>query len=98
MAEPSQNWFAKIERHVIARGVFRSTGDLRRKLLRYIRHYNKNRHPPSDGPTPPRNTESNRSHFIGYTALVSQTDLNRDLIVRKAELLTIRLVLPILIG
>ncbi len=36
-----ENWFAKIERHVIARGVFRSTGDLRRKLLRYIRHYNK---------------------------------------------------------
>ena len=36
-----ENWFAKIQRHVIARGVFRSPADLRRKLLRYIRHYNK---------------------------------------------------------
>lgn len=36
-----ENWFAKIQRHVIARGVFRSVPDLRSKLLRYIRHYNK---------------------------------------------------------
>jgi transposase len=34
-------WFAKIERDVIARGVFTSVADLRRKLLRYIRQYNK---------------------------------------------------------
>jgi transposase len=34
-------WFAKIERDVIARGVFTSIADLRRKLMRYIRHYNK---------------------------------------------------------
>lgn len=34
-------WFAKIERDVIARGVFTSTSDLRRKLLRYIRRYNR---------------------------------------------------------
>jgi transposase len=34
-------WFAKIERDVIARGVFTSTADLRKKLMRYIRHYNK---------------------------------------------------------
>jgi len=34
-------WFAKIERDVIARGVFRSVPDLKRKLMRYIRHYNK---------------------------------------------------------
>jgi transposase len=33
-------WFAKIERHVIARGVFTSLADLKRKLMRYIRHYN----------------------------------------------------------
>jgi len=33
-------WFAKIERDVIARGVFTSTADLKRKLMRYIRHYN----------------------------------------------------------
>jgi transposase len=36
-----ENWFSKIQRHVIARGVFRSVPDLSRKLLRYIRHYNK---------------------------------------------------------
>lgn len=36
-----ETWFAKIQRHVIARGVFGSLPDLRSKLLRYIRHYNK---------------------------------------------------------
>lgn len=35
-------WFAKIERDVIARGVFTSVADLARKLVRYIRLYNKN--------------------------------------------------------
>src|SRR5438093_5264954 len=34
-------WFAKIERDVIARGVFTSLPDLKRKLMRYIRQYNK---------------------------------------------------------
>jgi len=34
-------WFAKIERDVIARGVFTSVPDLKRKLMKYIRHYNK---------------------------------------------------------
>ena len=33
-------WFAKIERDVIARGVFTSVPDLKRKLMRYIRRYN----------------------------------------------------------
>ena len=33
-------WFAKIERDVIARGVFTSVADLKRKLMRYIRQYN----------------------------------------------------------
>ena len=33
-------WFAKIERDVIVRGIFTSVSDLRRKLMRYIRHYN----------------------------------------------------------
>jgi transposase len=36
-------WFAKIERDVIARGIFTSVRDLARKLLRYIRQAN--RHP-----------------------------------------------------
>jgi transposase len=34
-------WFGKIERDVIARGVFTSVTDLKRKLMRYIREYNK---------------------------------------------------------
>ena len=34
-------WFSKIERDVIARGVFTSVSDLKRKLMRYIREYNK---------------------------------------------------------
>ena len=38
-------WFAKIERDVIARGVFTSVSDLKRKLMRYIRQYNKNTKP-----------------------------------------------------
>jgi len=38
-------WFAKIERDVIARGVFTSVNDLARKLVRYIRSYNRNAKP-----------------------------------------------------
>ena len=34
-------WFSKIERDVIARGVFTSVKDLRKKLMAYIRLYNK---------------------------------------------------------
>jgi transposase len=36
-----ENWFSKIQRHGIARGVFSSLADLRSKLMRYIRQYNK---------------------------------------------------------
>ncbi len=38
-------WFAKIERECIARGIFTSTGDLRRKLMQYIRVHTKTCHP-----------------------------------------------------
>lgn len=38
-------WFSKIERGVIARGIFTSVTDLRRKLMRYIKHYNKTAKP-----------------------------------------------------
>lgn len=34
-------WFSKIQRDIIARGIFTSRGDLHRKIMRYIRHYNK---------------------------------------------------------
>jgi transposase len=33
-------WFAKIERDILARGIFSSVADLRRKILHYLRHYN----------------------------------------------------------
>ena len=36
-----ENWFSKVQRHVIARGIFESVTDLRRKLMRYIKAYNK---------------------------------------------------------
>src|SRR5881628_1767018 len=38
-------WFAKIERQLLARGVFTSVADLARKIRRYIRHYNKTAKP-----------------------------------------------------
>lgn len=38
-------WFAKIERDVIARGVFTSVADLRRKLMKYIRAYSQHARP-----------------------------------------------------
>ncbi|HMG87095.1 MAG TPA: IS630 family transposase [Terracidiphilus sp.] len=38
-------WFAKIERDVIARGIFTSVSDLARKLLRYINAYSANARP-----------------------------------------------------
>lgn len=53
--------FSKIERDVIARGIFTSVNDLARKLMRYIRLYNKD-------PRPVRWTHSNPSHRIVITS------------------------------
>jgi len=38
-------WFAKIEGDLIARGIFTSQQDLKRKIMRYIRQYNKTAKP-----------------------------------------------------
>ena len=38
-------WSSKIERDVIARGVFKSVRDLAKKLMRYIRLYNREPRP-----------------------------------------------------
>jgi hypothetical protein len=38
-------WFAKIDRDVIARGIFTSVSDLARKLRRYINAYSANARP-----------------------------------------------------
>ena len=43
-------WFSKIQRDLIARGIFTSVPDLSRKLLRYIAHYNKAPEKLSSGP------------------------------------------------
>jgi transposase len=57
-------WFAKIERDVIARGVFTSVKDLARKLMRYIRLYNKK-------PKPVKWTYKNVSHRISPRSAVT---------------------------
>jgi transposase len=53
--------FSKIERDVITRGIFTSVNDLARKLMRYIRLYNKN-------PRPVRWTHSEPSRRIIATS------------------------------
>jgi len=40
-----ENWFARIQRDVITRGIFTSPKDLDKKLMRYIRQYNSNPKP-----------------------------------------------------
>jgi len=40
-----ENWFGRIQRDVITRGVFTSVKDLDKKLMRYIRQYNKSAAP-----------------------------------------------------
>lgn len=40
-----ENWFSKIQRDVIARGIFKSKADLKRKIMKYIRHHNQTPRP-----------------------------------------------------
>jgi transposase len=61
-----ENWFARIERDVIARGVFTSVRDLARKLMRYIRHYNR-------APKPIKWTYRDPSHRINLNTSSSVT-------------------------
>jgi transposase len=61
-----ENWFAKIERDVIARGVFTSVKDLARKLMRYIRHYNR-------APKPIKWTYRDPSHRISLDTNITVT-------------------------
>src|SRR6266702_4605242 len=55
-------WFSKIQRDVISRGVFTSVKDLARKLVRYIRNYNKTA-------TPVRWIYKNVGHRIAPAAI-----------------------------
>ena len=61
-----ENWFARIEREVIARGVFASVKDLARKLMRYIRHYNR-------APKPIKWTYRDPNHRIHVNTTLSVT-------------------------
>ena len=54
-------WFGKIERDLLARGIFTSIPDLARKIRRYIRHYNK-------APKPIRWSYRNPARRIGSTS------------------------------
>lgn len=40
-----ENWFSRIQRDVISRGIFTSVKDLSKKLMRYIREHNKDPKP-----------------------------------------------------
>jgi transposase len=50
-------WFAKIERDLLARGIFTSIPDLARKIRRYIKRYN-------EDPKPIRWTYNTPAHRI----------------------------------
>ena len=54
-------WFSKIERDLLARGIFTSVPDLARRIRTYIRHYNK-------APKPIRWSYSNPAHRISSTS------------------------------
>ena len=57
-------WFAKIERDLLARGIFKSIPDLARKIRRYIQRYN-------EDPKPIRWTYSNPAHRITSNSAVT---------------------------
>ncbi len=57
-------WFGKIERDLLARGIFTSIPDLARKIRRYITRYNEN-------PKPIRWTYSNPAHRITTDSAVT---------------------------
>ena len=57
-------WFNRIQRDVITRGIFTSLADLKRKLLRYIRHYNK-------APKPVKWVYRNPTHRITTNSTVT---------------------------
>ena len=65
-----EHWFARIERDVIARGVFTSVKNLARKLMRYIRHYNRAPKPIKWTYRDPQSSHQCRYHFSCYRSLV----------------------------
>ena len=71
MAQSSRKLFARIEREVIARGVFTSVEDLARKLMRYIRHYNR-------APKPIKWTYRDPSHRISADTISAVTATSQE--------------------
>ena len=59
-------WFSKIERDVMARGIFTSVPDLARKIMKYIRRYN-------DHALPIKWSYSNPSHRIRHGTQLAGT-------------------------
>ena len=59
-------WFAKIERDLLARGIFTSVNDLARKIRRYIRHYNKAAKPIRWSYRNPAHRISSTSGYTGH--------------------------------
>jgi transposase len=59
-------WFSKIQRDIIARGIFTSVDDLHRKIMRYIRSYNQTA-------TPIKWSYQDASNRIKSTSEISDT-------------------------
>jgi len=80
VAEHVEIWFSKIERDVIARGVFTSVKDLARKLRHYIIGYSANAKPIQWRYSDPTRRKSNRPRldFISSTETTGT-----DLVVRS---------------
>lgn len=59
-------WFAKIERDLLARGIFTSVADLARRIRTYIRHYNKEAKPIRWNYRNPAHRISSTSAYTGH--------------------------------
>jgi len=59
-------WFAKIERDLLARGIFTSVPDLARRIRTYIRHYNKDAKPIRWSYRNPAHRISRTSTYTGH--------------------------------
>jgi transposase len=59
-------WFAKIERDVLARGIFTSVSDLAARIRKYIRHYNKDAKPIRWSYRNPAHRISSTSAYTGH--------------------------------
>jgi transposase len=59
-------WFAKIERDLLARGIFTSVADLAHRIRKYIRHYNKDAKPIRWNYRNPTHRISSTSAYTGH--------------------------------